>query len=47
MKLSHLGLVAGAAVAVQQSRPATVVRVGETTVALQRAVAAAVHVRVA
>jgi Fe2+ transport system protein FeoA len=46
MKLSHLGLLPGAEVAVQQSRPATVVRVGETTVALQRTVAAAVHVRV-
>ena len=45
MKLSQLGLVPGAEVKVQQSRPAAVVRVGETTVALQRAVARAVHVR--
>jgi Fe2+ transport system protein FeoA len=45
MKLSHLGLVPGAEVRMQQSRPAAVVRVGETTVALQRAVARQVHVR--
>ena len=45
MKLSQLGLVPGAEVRVQQSRPAAVGRVGETTVALQRAVARAVHVR--
>ena len=45
MKLSQLGLVPGAEVKIQQSRPAAVVRVGETTVALQRAVARAVHVR--
>jgi Fe2+ transport system protein FeoA len=45
MKLSQLGLVPGAEVRVQQSRPAAVVRVGETTVALQRAVARVVHVR--
>ena len=45
MKLSQLGLVPGAEVRVQQSRPASVVRVGETTVALQRAVARVVHVR--
>ena len=45
MKLSHLGMVPGVEVRVQQSRPAAVVRVGETTVALQRAVARVVHVR--
>jgi Fe2+ transport system protein FeoA len=45
MKLSQLGLVPGAEVRVHQSRPAAVVRVGETTVALQRAVARQVHVR--
>jgi len=45
MKLSQLGLVPGAEVRMQQSRPATVLRVGETTVALQRAVARQVHVR--
>jgi Fe2+ transport system protein FeoA len=45
MKLAQLGLVPGAEVRVQQSRPAAVVRVGETTVALQRAVARLVHVR--
>jgi Fe2+ transport system protein FeoA len=45
MKLSHLGLVPGAEVCLQQVRPASVVRVGETTIALQRAVARAVHVR--
>ena len=45
MKLSQLGLVPGAEVRVQQSRPAAVVRVGETTVALQRGIAQIVHVR--
>jgi len=45
MKLSQLGLVPGAEVRMQQSRPAAVVRVGETTVALQRAVARVVHIR--
>jgi Fe2+ transport system protein FeoA len=45
MKLSHLGLVPGAEIFVQQGRPAAVVRVGETSVALQRAVARQVHVR--
>jgi Fe2+ transport system protein FeoA len=45
MKLSQLGLVPGAEVKVHQSRPAAVVRIGETTVALQRAVARQVHVR--
>jgi Fe2+ transport system protein FeoA len=45
MKLSHLGLVPGAEVRLQQAHPAAVVRVGETTVALQRAVARAIHVR--
>jgi Fe2+ transport system protein FeoA len=45
MKLSQLGLVPGAEIVLQQGRPAAVVRVGETTVALQRAVARQVHVR--
>lgn len=45
MKLSHMGLVPGAEIRVQQHRPAAVVRVGETTVALQTAVARTVHVR--
>jgi Fe2+ transport system protein FeoA len=45
MKLSQLGLVPGAEVRIQQSRPAAIVRIGETTVALQRAVARLVHVR--
>ena len=45
MKLSQLGLVPGREVRMQQSRPAAVVRVGETTVALQRAVARHVHIR--
>ena len=45
MKLSQLGLVPGAEVRVEQSRPAAIVRVGETTVALQRAVARVVHIR--
>ena len=44
MKLSQLGLVPGAEVRLEQSRPAAIVRVGETTVALQRAVAGLVHV---
>jgi Fe2+ transport system protein FeoA len=45
MKLSQLGLVPGAEIRMEQSRPAAIVRVGETTVALQRAVACLVHVR--
>jgi Fe2+ transport system protein FeoA len=45
MKLSHLGLVPGAEVRLQQAHPAAVVRVGETTIALQRAVARTIHVR--
>jgi Fe2+ transport system protein FeoA len=45
MKLTQLGLVPGAEVRMQQSLPAAVVRVGETTVALQRAVARVVHIR--
>jgi len=45
MKLSQLGLVPGAEVRMEQSRPAAIVRVGETTVALQRAVARVVHIR--
>ena len=44
MKLSQLGLVPGAEVRMEQSRPAAIVRIGETTVALQRAVAGLVHV---
>jgi Fe2+ transport system protein FeoA len=44
MKLSQLGLVPGAEVRIQQSRPAAIVRIGETTIALQRAVARLVHV---
>jgi Fe2+ transport system protein FeoA len=45
MKLSQLGLVPGAEIRMEQSRPAAIVRVGETTVALQRAVARVVHIR--
>jgi Fe2+ transport system protein FeoA len=45
MKLSQLGLVPGAEVRMEQSRPAAIVRIGETTVALQRVVAGLVHVR--
>jgi Fe2+ transport system protein FeoA len=45
MKLSQLGLVPGAEIRMEQSRPAAIVRVGETTVALQRAVARVVHFR--
>jgi Fe2+ transport system protein FeoA len=45
MKLSQLGLVPGAEVRMEQSRPAAIVRVGETNVALQRTVARAVHIR--
>jgi len=47
LKLSHLGLAPGAEVCLEQSRPAAVVRVGETTIALQLSIARAVHVRVA
>jgi Fe2+ transport system protein FeoA len=44
MKLSHLGLVPGAEVRMQQSRPAASCG-GRDDVALQRAVACLVHVR--
>jgi Fe2+ transport system protein FeoA len=45
LKLSHLGLAPGAEVCLEQSRPAAVVRVGQTTIALQLSIARAVHVR--
>jgi DtxR family transcriptional regulator, Mn-dependent transcriptional regulator len=43
-RLAHFGLVPGARVEVEQAWPATVVRVGETTIALEPAVAAYIHV---
>jgi Fe2+ transport system protein FeoA len=47
LKLSHLGLAPGAEVSLEQSRPAAVIRVGETTIALQLSIARGVHVRIA
>ena len=45
LKLSHLGLAPGAEVRLEQSHPAAVVRVGETTIALQRSIAQSVQVK--
>jgi len=45
MRLSALGLVPGAHVHLQQKRPAVVVRVGETTLALEPDVAAEIYVK--
>jgi DtxR family transcriptional regulator, Mn-dependent transcriptional regulator len=45
MRLSALGLVPGAQVHLQQKRPAVVVRVGETTLALEPDVAAEIYVK--
>ncbi len=45
LKLSHLGLSPGAELTLQQSRPAAVVRMGETTVAVQLSIAHAIHVK--
>ena len=45
VRLSNLGLVPGASVVLQQRRPAAVVQVGETTLALDPEIAAAIYVR--
>jgi DtxR family Mn-dependent transcriptional regulator len=45
VKLSNLGLVPGARVQLHQSTPAAVVRIGETTVALDPAIAGEIYVR--
>lgn len=45
VKLSNLGLVPGARVQLHQASPAAVVRIGETTVALDPAIAAEIYVR--
>jgi Fe2+ transport system protein FeoA len=44
VRLAHLGLVPGATVTLRQRRPTAVVRVGETTIALQRDAAEAIAV---
>lgn len=43
-RLAHFGLVPGALVEVEQAWPAAVVRLGETTLALDDAIAAAIYV---
>jgi len=45
VKLSTLGLVPGATIRLQQLRPAPVVHVGETTLALDHAIAAEIYVK--
>ena len=45
VRLAHLGLVPGAKVRLRQRRPAAVVQLGETTLALQRSIARRVAVR--
>ena len=45
VKLSNLGLVPGARVQLHQASPAAVVRIGETTVALDPAIAGEIYVR--
>lgn len=45
VKLSSLGLVPGAVVRLQQTRPAAVVKVGETTLALDVSIAAGIYVK--
>jgi DtxR family Mn-dependent transcriptional regulator len=45
VRLSNLGLVPGATVALQQKSPAAVLRLGETTLALDTAIAAEIYVR--
>jgi DtxR family Mn-dependent transcriptional regulator len=46
VKLSDLGLVPGVVVRLQQKRPATVVGVGETTLALDRDIASEIYVKI-
>ena len=45
VKLSNLGLVPGATIRLQQKQPAPIVAVGETTLALERAIAAEIYVK--
>ena len=45
LKLSHLGVVPGATVHLQQTRPATVFRVGETTLAVEPEIAGEIYVK--
>ena len=45
VKLSNLGLAPGVRVQLHQASPAAVVRIGETTVALDPAIAAEIYVR--
>jgi len=45
VRLSNLGIVPGATVALQQKSPAAVLRIGETTLALDPAIAAEIYVR--
>jgi DtxR family Mn-dependent transcriptional regulator len=44
VRLSNLGVVPGATVCLQQSRPAAVIRVGETTLALDAEIASEIYV---
>ena len=45
VRLSNLGIFPGATVDLQQRRPATVLRVGETTLAMDSAIAGEIYVR--
>jgi DtxR family Mn-dependent transcriptional regulator len=45
VKLSSLGIVPGAVIRLQQTRPAAVVKVGETTLALDASIAAGIYVK--
>ncbi len=45
VRLSNLGITPGAMVTLQQRTPATVIRVGETTLAVEPEIAAEIHVK--
>jgi DtxR family Mn-dependent transcriptional regulator len=45
VKLSHLGVVPGAIVHLQQTKPAAVIRIGETTLAVDPEIAAGIYVK--
>ena len=45
VRLSNLGIVPGATIDLQQRRPATVLRIGETTLAMDPAIAGEIYVR--
>jgi DtxR family Mn-dependent transcriptional regulator len=45
VRLSNLGIFPGVTVDLQQRRPATVLRIGETTLAMDAAIAAEIYVR--